>query len=289
MSKPQWITAGIAILLLMGLYAATQKHLFGKSKIRKEMAEHDHGHGGFSTDSVLYYAKKALSPEQVIRINSLEHNISGGDVKEEQLHVYHQLARFWRDSARIFAPYAWYTAEAARLENSEKSLTFAAHLFLDGLRLQLSPGLEHWQAEQAQDLFERSLKLNPVNDSSRVGLGAALLYSGHEPPMQAIGRIREVVERDSNHVFAQTILAEASLMSGQFDKALERYERAEQLKPGNLEMIFRVAETAERLGRNKDAARWYNRALQYIDNAPAHIDKAAMKTEVKAKIAKLNQ
>ena len=79
-------------------------------------------------------AKKQLSPEQVVRLNTLENSISRGDVKDQQLKVYHQLAHFWGDSARIFEPYAWYEAEAARLENSEKSLTFAAHLFLDNLQ-----------------------------------------------------------------------------------------------------------------------------------------------------------
>ena len=67
-------------------------------------------------------------------MNDLEQSVIRGDVKKQKLDVYHQLAHFWKDSARIFEPYAWYEAEAARLENSEKSLTFAAHLFLENLR-----------------------------------------------------------------------------------------------------------------------------------------------------------
>jgi hypothetical protein len=88
--------------------------------------------------------------------------------------VYHQLAKFWHDSANSWEPYAWYTAEAARLENSEKNLTFAAHLFLDNLIRDDVAERRKWKALQAKDLFERSLKLNPVNDSSKVGLGACL-------------------------------------------------------------------------------------------------------------------
>ncbi len=77
---------------------------------------------------------------------------------------------------RFFPPYAWYEAEAARLENSEKTLTFAAHLFLENLQQEENPALAKWKALQAKDLFERSLKINPDNDSAKVGLGACLSF-----------------------------------------------------------------------------------------------------------------
>ena len=62
------------------------------------------------------------------------------------LKIYHQLAHFWADTAQIFEPYAWYEAEAARLENSEKTLTFAAHLFLQNLQGENDPALRKWKA-----------------------------------------------------------------------------------------------------------------------------------------------
>ena len=281
MSKPQWITAGIAILILIGLYAATQKKLFGPTPAKKGLAQKAL-QPDFPTDSVLFYAKKNLSPEQVTRLNFLEHSISRGDVKDQQLHVYHQLARFWYDSARIFEPYAWYTAEAARLENSEKSLTFAAHLFLSNLKDQSNPQVRQWEALQAKDLFERSLRLNPDNDSSKVGMGAAMVFGGTAMPMEAIKIIRDVADKDSTNVFAQMTLGEASLMSGQLEKALERFGKVARLQPDNLAAIFRAAETAEQMGKNKEAAEWYTRLLPHISNAE-------MKKEVEARIAKLNK
>jgi tetratricopeptide (TPR) repeat protein len=280
MKKAQWITAGIAFLVLIGLYAATQNKLFGPTPLKKG-AVATATHAEFPTDSVLFYAKKNLSPEQVTRLNFLEHSVSRGDVRDQQLHIYHQLARFWADTAHIFEPYAWYTAQAARLENSEKSLTFAAHLFLNNLKEQGSPQIRQWEAAQAKELFERSLSLNPGNDSSKVGLGAVILFGGGMP-MEGIGKIREVVAKDSTNVYAQMTLAEASLMSGQLDKALERFSKVVELQPDNLEAIFRAAETAEQMGKNKEAVDWYKRLLPHISNS-------AMKKEVEARIAKLDK
>jgi len=85
-------------------------------------------------DTILFHSKEALPVDQAQRITALENSVVRGDVRDQKLNLYHHLAHFWRDTARVFEPYAWYEAESARLENSEKSLTFAAHLFLDNLR-----------------------------------------------------------------------------------------------------------------------------------------------------------
>jgi cytochrome c-type biogenesis protein CcmH/NrfG len=197
---------------------------------------------------------------------------------DQQLHLYHRLAAFWKDTARAFAPFAWYTAEAARLENSEKSLTFAAHLLLNNLVREDHPQLKQWEALQARDLFERSLKLNPDNDSSKVGLGAVYVYGGVETPMKGIGLIREVAERDSSNVFAQWTLAEASVTSGQLEKAIERYKRIMQLEPGRWEPVLLVAELEEQSGNNLEAVKWYGKALPLApDNVKVEIEKRITK------------
>jgi tetratricopeptide (TPR) repeat protein len=281
MSKSQWTTASIAVILVLGLYAATQKSLFGPPKNKKKPVVTVSG-SSFSTDSILFHAKESLTPDQVTRINLLEHSISRGNVKDQQLHVYHQLASFWGDTMKMFEPYGHYTAEAARLENSEKSLTFAAHLFLNKLKDEQEPKVQQWEALQAKDLFERSLKINPVNDSSKVGLGTTLLYGGLVPPMEAVGKIREVADKDSTHVYAQMTMGEALLVSQQYEKALFRFSRVARMHPNHVEAIFRAAETAERMGRKKEAAGWYSKLLPFIENA-------SMRNEVEARIAELNK
>ncbi|HEU4472264.1 MAG TPA: hypothetical protein VFR58_14325 [Flavisolibacter sp.] len=280
MKRPQWIVAGIALLLTAGLYAATKNQILGappqKSKVQPIAAP------ALSIDSILYHAKENLTPEQSTRISLLEKSITRGDVVDQKLHVYHQLARFWADSARAFAPYAWYTAEAARLENSEKSLTFAAHLLLNNLVIENNPALKQWEALQAKDLFERSLKLNPGNDSSKIGLGAVYVYGGVAMPMEGISMIRSVADKDSTNIYAQMTLGMASLMSGQLEKAKDRFKAVARLQPTNLEAIFRVAETAERIGNKEEAIEWYRKGLS-ISDIPE------LKKEVEARIAKLKK
>jgi tetratricopeptide (TPR) repeat protein len=280
MNRNQWIIFGIALLIAAALYAASEKQFFGPPKIKKPQFEIA-THSQFSTDSILFYAKRRLTSEQNARINFLEHSISRGDVEDQKLHIYHQLARFWGDTAKAFAPFAWYTAEAARLENSEKSLTFAARLFLDSLVEENDSQAKQWEAFQAKDLFERSLKLNPNNDSSKVGLGEVYLYGGIAMPMQGIGLIREVTEKSPNNVYAQMSLGRASLMSNQIEKAVEHFKKVVSLQPGNIEAIFRVAEITEQMGNKKEAIEWYTKLLPLINRSEIKQDIETRITELK--------
>src|SRR5215831_6571147 len=81
---------------------------------------------GLDINAILGASRQQLSPSLQSRLNQLEASVVRGDVKEQQIKVYKQLASFWRDSAHLLLPYAYYSGEAAKLENSQKNLTFAA-------------------------------------------------------------------------------------------------------------------------------------------------------------------
>jgi len=171
--KQQLLLIGGAILLFATLLymgsTVAPKNPVATANTKNEA---DNQHIEFK--DLLVKAKEKISPDQSIRLNMLENSVVRGDVKDQKIHVYHQLARFWSDSAKLFEPYAWYTGEAAKLENSEKSLTFAAQLYIDNLVTEGDPAMQHWLAEQAKDLLEKALVINPNNDSSKIGLGACL-------------------------------------------------------------------------------------------------------------------
>ncbi len=270
-NKSQWITlfAGICLVACIYFFGRTVPP---KKTVQPPFPEKQTQTIDITADSILTLAKKQLSPDQVVRLNTLENSISRGDpavagqvVKEQQLKVYHQLAHFWSDSAGIFEPYAWYEAQYARLVNSEKSLTFAARLFLDNLQVDEVMERRKWKALQAKDLFERSLKLNPDNDSSRIGLGACYLFGNISvTPMEGIAKIMEVANRDSNNIYAQIMLAKGSLISAQYDKAITRLQRINRLQAGNAEAILMLADVYERTGDKLNAISWYQKSLPFI-------------------------
>ena len=280
MNKAQWITIAVGVLIVAGLF------LFGRTgPYKSEITKTDQSisPNEITTDSILFHVKETLTPAQIKWMNDLELSVIRGDVKKQNLDVFHQLAHFWQDSARIFEPYAWYEAEAARLENSEKSLTFAAHLFLENLRNEENERLKKWKALQAKDLFERSLRINDKNDSTIVGLGACYIFGNiADNPMEGISKVRQVVERDSTNIFAQLVLGHGSLISGQYDRAIDRFGKVLAINPKNLEAILMMAEVYERKADKTNAIKWYSNALPLAPNPN-------MKTALEKRIEELKK
>jgi len=169
------------------------------------------------------------------------------------------------------------------LENSEKTLTFAARLFLDYLQGEENLGFKKWEAMQARDLFERSLTINPDNDSAKVGLGACYLFGNiSDAPMEGIGMIRKVIEKDSTNTYAQMMLAKGSMLSGQYDKAINRLQTITRLQPDNPEAILMLADVYERTGDKTSAIKWYRASLEFIKRQDA-------RTEIEKRIAELRK
>jgi tetratricopeptide (TPR) repeat protein len=267
--KQQVIVAASGIVILVVFY------FFGNTvpPLKKSAQTISPQTGSQSIDikTILDAEKAKLSPGKLAVVNRLENAVVRGDVKNQQIAADRQLASFWKDSAENgFLAYAYYTAEAAKLENSEKSLTFAAQLFLNNLRGQDNPALKNWMSTESRDLFERAETLNPDNDSTKIGLGATYIFgsTGEQPAdvMKGIQTILEVTRRDSLNMYAQLMLGLGGIESGQYDKAIQRLLKVVHFDPGNMEAVLSLAEAYEKTGNNASAKSWYTVAKKMTNN-----------------------
>jgi tetratricopeptide (TPR) repeat protein len=267
-----YITAAITAVFLLFFFGRT---------VPKKADNHDHKTPAATTPqtqtktldfpAMLGMAKKRLTPSQLQKVTEWENSVIRGDVKNQQIQVYRKLSRFWMDSVGAFVPYAKYLAESAKLENSEKNLTFAAHLFLGELQTVQEQPLKVWMAKEAKELFERALELNPGNDSTKIGLGSTYFFggAGNEPPMKGIGLIREAVEKNPDNAFAHYMLGVGSFASGQWAKAIERFEKVVKLEPQNLDAIVRLADSYEQNGDKVNAKKWFLQFVQTVKELEA--------------------
>jgi tetratricopeptide (TPR) repeat protein len=267
--KQQAIVAGSGIVILIVFY------FFGNTvpPLKKSANNISAERSTQSLDikTILNAGKSKLTPEQQAYVNRLENSVVRGDIKDQQIKSNMQLAEFWKDSVENgFLPYSYYRGEAAKLENTEKSLTFAAQLFLNNLRRQDNPAIKNWMALESRDLFARAEKLNPNNDSTKIGLGATYIFgstSGDpQEVMKGIQQILSVARRDSLNMYAQLMLGLGGMESGQFDRAIERLRKVVRYDPGNLEAVLSLSEAYERTGDKASAKTWYESAKKLTNN-----------------------
>lgn len=261
------------ILAAAGLVLVFVLFFFGKtSTIKKEIpALAQSETPQFNIKDTLNAEKEKLSPAQLMYVTKIENNISRGDVKNQTENQYSNLANFWKDSVASFIPYVYYLSEAAKLDNSEKKLTFAARLILENMKREANPGQKVWEAQTAADLFEKALLLDPDNEDLKVGLGSCYVYGegmigNAEQTMKGIQQLLQVVQKDSNNMQAQLVLGIGGVISNQYSKAIERLNKVVSFDPHNLEAVSWLADAYAAEGDKRNAIKWYEQSKHLVNN-----------------------
>ncbi len=258
------------ILLLAALAVLMLLFFFGKTvNPNKPSVQSSAPAAGESLnfDDILNRSKQNLSLEQKEVLSGLEKSLveAGGANK---IKAFKALSSFWKETARVYEPYLFYLSEEAKLENSEKSLTFAAQQFTISLLDVSEPSIQNWLAKNGKVLFEKALAINPNNDSSKIGLGACYILGNiSDNPMIGILPVREIATKNPDNIFAQMVLGLGGKKSGQFDKAIERFLIINNKQPENLVVLLHLAECYEMKGDKSSAKEWYLKSVGLVKNA----------------------
>ena len=266
--KKQLIVATSGLIIVAALF------FFGKTeavKTKSPVSMPQNAVKAFDITHFIADVKQKLTPAQNLTLGKLENSVTRGDVKNQQLEANNQLAAYWKDSIRSFEPYIYYLSAAAKLDNSEKNLTFAAQLILDNLKAEQDEAKLNWEAEKAIELFEQALQLNPESDDLKIGLGSCYIYGKGrmgkpEEAMKGIQQLLSVVRKDSSNMKAQLVLGVGGFVSGQYDKAVDRLQKVVKAEPNNLEAIAFLADTYANKGNKAEAVKWYSTLKKAANN-----------------------
>jgi tetratricopeptide (TPR) repeat protein len=263
LKKPQLLIILSGLLLFSVLYFFTPRFASKANTTPAQSTENQ----TVTTESILNTAKLALTESQKFSLLSIENQLNKAKNQTDSLKSYRAMTQFWADSAQKLAPYLYFTYRAALLENSEKSLTFAAQLLVDNLLTpDAPPALQPWIAGNAKVLLEKALVINPNNDSAKINLGACYLFGNlSDNPMQGITKIKEVVDTDSTNSYGQFILALGGKKSGQYDKAIERFLTVLKIKPNHIEAMIHLAECYELTNQKEKAIEWYTKVSNSVN------------------------
>lgn len=265
--KKQYLIAaiGFAFVLILFYFGKTTTETKPTPPMKPEASNQ------FDVQQFILQEKQKLSPQLSKSIAEIENSFVQTADKSKKIIGFNTAANFWKDTAQNFKLFAFYNSEAAKLDNSEKNLTFAAQQFLTLLRDEHDEAMLAWESDEAIQLFQEAIKLNPNNEDLKIGLGSSYVFGKgrNGDPQQTMKGILEllgVVRRDSTNMKAQLVLGIGGYVSGQYDKAIPRLTKVIIAQPDNLEAIAFLADTYAAQGNKVDAIKWYNVCKRLANN-----------------------
>lgn len=248
--------------------------IFGKTAEKKEMPTQAAAASAaaFDIQKLETETRQKLTASQSAVLARLDNSVSRGNVKDQQANAYEQMAQFWKDSLHNHELYVFYLSKAAKLVNLEKNLTFAARQTLDELRNEGNMAIRSWKAEQAIDLYQQAISLNPNRDSLKVELASCYVFGkgmagDPQETMKGIQQLLSIVNKDSMNMQAQLVLGIGGVVSNQLDKAIVRLQTVVEHEPGNLEAMSWLADAYANKGDKQNAVKWYE-AIKRMVNKP---------------------
>jgi tetratricopeptide (TPR) repeat protein len=256
---------GFAFVLILFYFGKTTTETKPVQQMKPEASNQ------FDVQQFILQEKQKLSPELSKSITDIENAYLQTADKSKKIIGLNTTANFWKDTAQNFKLYAFYNSEAAKLDNSEKNLTFAAQQFLTLLRDEHDEAMLAWESDEAIRLFQEAIKLNPNNEDLKIGLGSSYVFGkgrngDPQETMKGIQELLGVVRRDSTNMRAQLVLGIGGYVSGQYDKAISRLTKVIIAQPDNLEAIAFLADTYAAQGNKADAIKWYNVSKRLANN-----------------------
>ena len=284
MKATHYITIAVAITLIALLY-------WGGNTVPPKK-KHDHGpamtEGGTpqgpntmkpaSFDSLLTASKKLLSKTVADSVNTIENELAAIRDSSRMAAVFIRLAGVYERHEQIPMA-AFYTGIAGKLEKSAKTLTFAGQIFLELMQREHSATVQLWESSEAIGLLELAQQLDANNEDAKLALATAYI-EGSSEPMKGVAILRGIVAEKPEDVPANMLLGRMSIQSGQFDKAVGRFETVLKKEPQNSEAMYFLAQAYEGLGKK-------DKTIELLEKCKKIVNKPEFSAEIDRKINSL--
>lgn len=201
------------------------------------------------TGSEIKSAIEGLPPADKQRVERLEAQLKDSE-DAEKISLLDSLKSFWDDRRVEIA--ASYANRITELNSTEETHIEAAIRYFDAFRFSEDSLQSRTYVSKAIMHYEKALEYNPSNLNVKTDLGVCYA-EGSDAPMKGITMLLEVVEEDPRHENAQLNLGFLSVKSGQYEKALERFNKVLELNPLKTEVYLFKAQTQMRMGNNEGA------------------------------------
>ena len=206
-----------------------------------------------------------------------EHNLLRNSDQNKKAELLKDLSSRWLKLGQP-AIAADYLRQLADLFPSYDGYMIAGNLFLDQIATEQRDEIRTNIVYGARYCFDQAETQKPMDLDARIGK-ASVIVEGTTNPMEGVMMLREIDASNPGNEKVNLQLGRFSMMSGQYDKAVQRFTAVLEKDSLNLQSRFLLAQSY--LGLNDTV-----KALQALEEAKSLAD-APMKEQIQAQINNL--
>ncbi len=247
--RSKQVTIIIAMLFLAGfLFTRDVKGLVKPKEVAKQMPPSSEP--SFSINEASAIGMASISATLAKEIQALESAYKNAS-DNEQVTQAKQLAQKWDDVEQA-VPSAMYLEVVANKEPVLVNWLASGARFLKAFDNTQDTLAKPIMLQKANAAFTKAMDLDSTNTEAKTGLGVTIV-NGMGAPMSGITMLLDVVKKEPNNVKANTNLGLFAIKSGQYDKAITRFNGMINNGKVTPEIYFYLGTAYEFLGKNTEA------------------------------------
>jgi len=229
-----------------------------------------------SIEQIISNAKADLSPSQVSSIATWE--LALNNARDEDKFAYMDtLAMNWIVLKQPFIAGHYYK-QISTVNTNVANLVKSARQYYSSFNSSGNDEIKSTSLKTATELFEKALSLEPDNQEIKLDL-ALCFVENKDNPMQGIMLLRELIKANPQNENALFNLGVLSMRSGQYEKAIERFEEILAISEKRHELLLYIADSYVQLGEKDKAIVYFSRFKSktqdkgLIDEIDSYIEK----------------
>jgi tetratricopeptide (TPR) repeat protein len=253
MNKSIFLVIGAGILLTVGLYSLP--NVVVRNEDRKLTNERTTDPTTAVRDTAVLRSDRSdlhtasLSPEQQKELNRLSRRFESVDDKQkpvvgaELIQAYRKVSRY--DSAARIAE------QLVTLAPTEVNVLRAGDLYYEAYGFAVDNQKLANLGKKTREFYQKALDSNPSLLAAKANM--AMTYVTTETPMNGIMLLREVLKEDPTNELGLFNMGLLSMRSGQYNRAVERFQAILASHPDNTKAQFYLAISLSEMGRKEEA------------------------------------
>lgn len=254
MLKPQLIALITSILLFLVLF-------FGFDTKPKEQAKIEKARAMVSESTnisiLLKDAKKKLNPENAANILALETELEQVQTDSaKKIEVLKRISGSWYQLGQPGIS-GYFAENIAEIMKDEDSWSITGTTYSICLQNSEEEKIKDYCYGRAIKAFENAISINPENMQHQVNL--ALCFADKPPkdnPMKGVLMLLDLNKRDPENTTVLMTLGRMGMKTGQFEKAIGRFENVLKIEPTNKKALCLLAEAHQAIGNTSESTKY---------------------------------